>query len=76
MRTLLIIVAAPLLDDDLGLAERAEDFTVEQLIPYPGVEALDVSVLPGAAGRDVGRACAHCSDPFLNGFSNELRTIV
>jgi hypothetical protein len=41
MRTLLIIVTTPLLDDDLCFAERAEDLSVEQLIPEPGVEALD-----------------------------------
>src|SRR3954467_4662591 len=34
---------------------RIEDLAVEQLVAQPGVEALDVAVLPGAAGLDVGR---------------------
>lgn len=76
MRTLLIIVSSPLLDDDLGFPERAEDLTVEQFIPQPGVEALDISILPGASWRDVGRACANSRDPLLNSFSDELRTVV
>ena len=42
-----IVVAPPLLDEDLGLAERMEDLPVQQLVPEPGVEALAVAVLPG-----------------------------
>jgi len=36
---------APILDPDLGLVQRVEDFPVEELVPEPGVEALDVAVL-------------------------------
>ena len=41
------IVLAPLLDDDLGLLQWIEDFTVEQLIPETGIEAFDIAVFPG-----------------------------
>ncbi len=33
-----VVVAAPLLDQDLCLAEREEDLAVEQLVAEPGVE--------------------------------------
>jgi len=42
-----VVVDTPLLDDDLGLADRVEDLAVEQFVPEPRVEALDVAVLPG-----------------------------
>jgi hypothetical protein len=41
------------LDDDLVLAERVEDFAVEQLVPKARVEALDVAILPRTASLDV-----------------------
>ena len=40
---------APALDDDLCLAESVEDLGVEQLVPEPGIEALDIAILPGAS---------------------------
>jgi hypothetical protein len=42
-----VVVSAPLLDEDLRLAERVKDLTVEQFVPEACVEALDVAVLPG-----------------------------
>ena len=36
-----------LFDNDLGLAERVEDFTVQQFVPHSPVEAFAVSVLLG-----------------------------
>ena len=41
-----IVMLAPLLDQDLGIAERTEDLAVEQLIPEAGVAAFDVAILP------------------------------
>ena len=42
-----VVVAAPLLDEDLGFTQGVEDLAVQQLVPEPGVEALAVAVLPG-----------------------------
>ena len=50
-----IVVASPALDHDPGLLQRIENLPVQQLIAQPGIETLDVAVLPGAARRDVGR---------------------
>src|SRR3712207_9537330 len=49
-----IVVQAPLLDQHLGLSERAEHLAVQQLVPELAVEALHAAVLPGAAGLDGG----------------------
>ena len=35
-----VVVLAPLLDEDLGLFEAAEDFAIEELVPELRVEAL------------------------------------
>jgi hypothetical protein len=41
-----VVVPAPALDDDLGLAQAVEDLAVQELAAQAGVEALDVAVLP------------------------------
>ena len=47
MRSLSVVVSAPLFDQDLCFPERIEDLPVEQLVPEAGIEALDIGVLPG-----------------------------
>ena len=39
-------------DQDLGLAQRVEDFTIEQLVSEPGIEAFTLAVLPERSWRD------------------------
>jgi hypothetical protein len=36
-----------MLDDELSLLQRVEGLTIEQLVAETGIEALDISVLPG-----------------------------
>lgn len=69
-------MASPALDHDLGLLQRIEDFSVQQLVAQAGVETLDVAVLPWAAGRDVGCLGTDGGDPILHGLGNELGTVV
>jgi hypothetical protein len=40
------VVAAPSLDQDLGLAERVKDFAIEQLVTEAGVEVFAAAVFP------------------------------
>src|SRR4029450_7602275 len=47
-----IVVTPPALDHDLSLLQRIEDLPVQQFVAQAGVEALDVPVLPRAAGRE------------------------
>src|SRR5947209_5128672 len=63
MRPDRVEVTPPAFDDDLSLAQRVEDFTVEQFIAKACVEALDVPVLPRAAWRDVDGLCPDRCDP-------------
>ena len=46
MRSLRVVVFSPLFDDDLGLFQGVEDFTVQQFVPEAGIEAFTVAVLP------------------------------
>ena len=45
-----VVVLSPLLDDDFGLLEAVEDFSIEQFISEFSIKALVVTVFPGAAG--------------------------
>ena len=76
MRPDRVAVTPPAFDDDLSLAQRVEDFAIEQFIAQACVEALDVSVLPGAAWRNVGGLGTNGCDPFLHSLGNELRAII
>ena len=69
-------MTSPTFDDDLGLSQRVEDFTVEQLVAEPRLEALDVSVFPGASRCDVGRLRTNGRDPILHGLGHKLRAVV
>src|SRR5215207_1181836 len=71
-----IVMTAPALDDDLRLAESVEDLAVEQLVPEPGIKALDIAILPRAAWSDVGGLGSDRRDPLLDGLGNELRAVV
>jgi hypothetical protein len=69
-------VAAPLLDQHLGLPERVEHLAVQQLVPELAVEALHVAVLPRAAGLDVGGLGADAGDPAPHLLGDELGAVV
>src|SRR5215210_7777672 len=55
---------------------RLEDLSVEQLVPKPGIEALDVAILPRAARSDVGGLGSDRRVPLLDGLGDELRAVV
>ena len=46
MRAFLVVVLAPLLDEDLCLIKGIEDLPVQKLIPVLAVEAFVVAILP------------------------------
>ena len=47
MRPDSVVVAAPSLDEDLGLPERIEDFCIQEFVAESSVEALAIPVLLG-----------------------------
>ena len=46
MWSLGVVVLPPLFDDDLCLLQAIENFSVQEFISEPGIEALAVSILP------------------------------
>src|SRR3954467_2097492 len=60
----------------LRLAQGVEDLAIEQFVPEPGIEALDVAVLPRASRSDVGGLASDRRDPLLDGLGDELRAVV
>jgi len=76
MRPDCIEVTPPTFDDDLGLAQRVEDFAIEQFITQACVEALDVTIFPGTAWLDIGRLCTNRCDPLLHSLGHKLRPVV
>ena len=63
----------PTLDNDSGPLKAEEDLAVEQFVAKPCIEALDVAVLPGAAGGDVRGLRAQRGEPPLYRLGGELR---
>ena len=76
VRPLGVVVFSPGFDYDLSLSHRVEQFTVQQLVREPGVEALHIAVLPTAAQFDKGGLRTDCCDPITNRPGNELGAIV
>jgi hypothetical protein len=72
----LIVLSPPVLDDDLGFEQRAERLQVEQLVAQPGVERLDVPVLPRAARVDEPRVTPGVGEPRPHGVRGELAAVV
>ena len=70
-----VVVPAPALDDDLGLAQRIEDLTIEKLVAQARIETLDEAIFPWAARGDVGGLRADGADPLLHRLGDELRAI-
>ncbi len=65
----------PALDDDPRFIQRVEDLTIQEFVPHPRIERLDVPVLPWASRRDVGRPGADRRNPLLDRLGDELRAV-
>ena len=76
MRSLCIVMDAPLLDDDLGFPEAVEDFAVQQFVPELAVEGLAVAVLPGRSWLDVQAFRAQPRQPLAQDLGDHFRAIV
>ena len=63
MRSDLVVVPPPGLDDDLRLGSAAEPFEAQAFVAELAVEALRNTILPGLAGLDQRRADPLTHDP-------------
>lgn len=71
-----LVMPAPTLDDDLRFSERIENLAVQEFVAQPGIEALDIAVLPWTAWLDVRRLRTHRRDPFANRFRGGWRASI
>ncbi len=70
-----IVMPTPPLDQNLGLVERRELLSLQQLIAELGIEALAVPVLPWRSGLDAERLNADPSEPAAHALGDEFWTI-
>ena len=76
MRSDLVVVSSPSLDQHFRLLQRVKDFRVEQLVSEPAVEGLVVAILPRNAGLDEQRLHPDAPEPLPDGPGRELRAVV
>jgi len=71
-----VVVPPPTLDEHLGLQERVELLSGQELVAEPAVEALAVAVLPRTARFDEQSFHADLGEPLTHLLGRKLRTIV
>ena len=69
-------MAPPGFDENLGFPQGVKDFSVQELVAQPCVEALDVTILPGRSRFDEGGPGADRGDPLPDRPGNELQPVV
>lgn len=76
MRSHGIVMAAPDLDEDVGLGAAAEVFHAEALVAELAVEAFVVAVLPRLAGVDQRGVNLGFGEPLQDGVAHELGSVI
>jgi len=71
-----VVMLAPPARDAADLLQAVEDLAIEQFIAKAGIEALDISILPGAAGFDVEGGDTEPTQPLSHRMGDELGTII
>jgi len=76
MRSLAIILASKVLDDDLGFGDRKEDFWVKALVSKAAMKAFDESVLPGTTRVNIKRLDVGEMTPIPNDMGDKFRAVI
>ena len=76
MRPFCVVVMSKLLDDDFGLVEAIEDFSIEQFVPEFSIKALIVAVFPRATGLDEQGLAADLFEPVRNNFRSHFWLVI
>ena len=76
MRSGVIVLPEPVVDDDLGLLGRCAPLRIENLSTQCPVESRIAAVLLGWSWIDADRLNANASKPDLHSFSSELWSII
>ena len=66
----------PHLDQNLRLAQRVEDFPIQELVSELPIEALDVTILLRASGGDVPGLHIYTIKPITHRMGGELAALV
>ena len=74
--SVVVVFEPPVLEEHFGFVEGVERFEVEELAAEMPVERLDVGILPGCAGFDVGGVDAGEPAPVFESFGDEFRAVV
>ncbi len=72
MRSNVVALFEPAIDDDLGLYHRREPVRIENLPAQRAVESLVVSILPGRSAIDTDWFDSNPSKPVLRCFGSKL----
>ena len=72
----IVILGAPVLDEELGLGDGSEPVLVEAVVAEGSVEAFDEGVLHGLAWLDMVKADMVFHGPEVQGFSGELGAVI
>ena len=72
----MVVRPTPVLQYHAGLGQRPQLLTVQALLTQPGVEALDIAVLPRAAGVDVDRLNLVLRQPCTQVVLDEFAAVV
>ena len=71
-----VILLAPVSQHGVGFGHAEEEFSIQQLCPQAGMEALDISFLPRRSRLDVAKANLAGFRPLLHPFGDELGAVV
>ena len=76
MRPFGVVEAPPLLDEDLCLLQRIEDFHVQALVSELAVEAFAVAVFPWRARLDIERLDVQPIEPAPHGLRDKFSAVI
>ena len=76
VRTDVVVVAAPGIDEDACFDAAAEPFQRQAFVAELAVETLGIAVLPGFTGIDQRGVDPLLGQPVENGMADELRAVV
>jgi len=71
-----VVMIAPPAGDAADLLQTVEDLAIEQFITQASIEALDIAVLPRAAGLDVEGGDTEAAQPSAHSMGDELGAII
>ena len=72
----MVVLLPPVFEEELGLEQGVEGLHVEELVAEVRVERLDVRVLPGSPGLDVGDRDSAEAAPVLQRLGGQLGAVV